>query len=513
MVFTSFHFAVFFFVTIILGHLLKNRKQQVFLLLASYYFYSVLEPWYLIIMLFSSNWDYFAALGIEANDRRDKGLPPIRGAFLGAIGRKTWLIGSMIVNLSLLAYFKYTNFGIEVFNDLQPYGSTLLAWPATNILLPVGISFYTFMSLSYTVDVYRGLVPARRNLLDFALYVAFFPHLVAGPIVRSTTFFSRLDDRLPIRRDDIIIGVTRIVVGFFRKLVLSDNLAAMTVSVYGNPAIYNPLDIWLASFAFAFQIYLDFAGYTDIARGVARLFGWEFEVNFLYPFSSRNVTDHWSRWHISFTTWIRDYIFIPLGGSRQGNFRTYINIFITWLFGGIWHGAAYHYIFWGLWQGTMISVHRMYSRTKFHETIHEKGGIAYSIFARVFTMFWMNFGFIWFRAETMTKATLMQGRLFGINDLPAAFHAFISWAFRGAPFEPVKAAFFSPTPYPSSAYSEYLILIALYFTYEYVFNYLRLEYFWKPENKGKLIVMLIVMIFCVMVFATPETPNFLYFQF
>src|SRR5262249_28939505 len=160
-----------------------------------------------------------------------------------------------------------------------------------------------------------------------------------GPIVRSSTFFSRLDDRLPIKREDIIIGATRIVVGFFRKLVLSDNLAAMTIGVYGDPWDFHqtwatrglhPIDVWIGSIAFAFQIYLDFAGYTDIARGVARLFGWEFEINFLYPMACRNISDHWARWHISFTTWIRDYIFIPLGGSRRGELRTYINIFITW---------------------------------------------------------------------------------------------------------------------------------------------------------------------------------------
>ena len=518
MVFTSFHFVVFFFITITLGHLLKNRWQKIFLLLASYYFYAVLEPWYLILMLVSSNWDYMASLGIQAWERKQKGLPPLRGSFLGFFNKRFWLISSLVLNLGLLAYFKYTNFGIEILNDVHPFGSTLFAWPATYILLPVGISFYTFMSLSYTVDVYRGLIEPRRNLLDFMLYVGFFPHLVAGPIVRATTFFSRLDDRLPVLSPDIIIGVTRITVGFFRKLVLSDNLAPLVNGVFGafndagHPLPIHPYDVWLGGLAFGFQIYLDFAGYTDVARGVARLFGWEFEVNFLYPMSVRNITEHWSRWHISFTTWIRDYIFIPLGGSRVGTGRTYINIFITWLFGGIWHGPAYHYIAWGIWQGIMVSAHRIYSKTEIREKLNRKGGFVYDIAARIFTMFCLIFGFIWFRAENMVKATQMHGRLFGAQDLHESWGAFKSWVFSSGDLSGVWHGL-SSVPWAKLQYAEYTFVLALYFVYEYVFNYLRLDYFWKNENRGKLVFMMISMIFCIIVFASPDTPNFMYFQF
>ncbi len=520
MVFTSFHFLAFFFVTITLGHLLKNRTQKLFLLAASYYFYGAFEPWYLLILWGSSSWDYLSALGMRANDRREQGLP--RESILDRLdfmGRRGWLFLSLAINISILAYFKYTNFGIEVLNDVHPLGGTMLAWPSTNILLPIGISFFTFQSMSYIIDVYRRVIEPRKSYIDYSMYICFFPHMVAGPIVRSKTFFAGLDNRFKVTRDDMVVGMTRIMHGFFRKLVLADNLAPLIDKAYGSHMTLHTVDVWIAAVAFAWQIYLDFAGYSDIARGVARLFGIEFEINFLYPFAASSIEDHWKRWHLSFTTWIRDYIYIPLGGSRLGEVRTYINIFIIWFFAGVWHGAAYHFIAWGLWQGLLISIHREYAKTRvrnFLNNLKGAAGISYNLASRIVTFFFLTFGFIYFRAETMTKSTQMQGRLFGVYDLIGVVKAWKAYIFSGGAWADVGSALAGPAGAVSSKplYLKNLgVLVLLYFTYEFIFNKLHLEYFWKPENKGKLAALLIFFILCIIGFAVPEAPSFIYFQF
>lgn len=505
--FTSFHFVAFFGITLLLGHFLKNRTQRLFLLLASYYFYGVFEPWYLVLILSSTIWDYVAAIGIEhartgpetkgpSNTDHSSALP---FPFLAAISPKAWLFSSLIFNLGLLGYFKYTNFGIEIYNDVQPLGDTYFAWPFENILLPVGISFYTFQSLSYTIDVYRGLIGARRSFIDFAMYVAFFPQLVAGPIVRATTFFEQLDQRLAVRRQDMVIGMTRIVTGLFRKLVLSDNLAIVVNTVFGNPQNYGVLDTWIAGFAFGFQIYLDFAGYTDIARGVARLFGFEFDVNFRYPMAATNITDHWKRWHISLTTWIRDYVYIPLGGSRVGPVRLYSNILIIWVLTGIWHGPAYHFVFWGIWQAAMLLSHRFYTKTALPSLL-SRGGLVYTGASWVLTMFSLNFGFIFFRAPDMAVATQMIGRLFSIENL----HSFWQSGFQVLP---------AITNLPDSVYSSYAILLGLYALYDFYFDRFKEGELESDRYKIRLTVITTLMIFAILTLGSPDTPSFMYFQF
>lgn len=509
--FTSYQFVVFFIIALFFGHILKNRKQKIFLLLASYYFYGAFEPWYLILIILSTLNDYIAGIGIAANRKEYKtetaGITAKFENILGYLSSRTWLSLSLTTNLGLLAYFKYTNFGIQVFNDLQPYGDTAFAYPFQNILLPVGISFYTFQSLSYTIDVYRGILKARRSLIDFALYVSFFPQLVAGPIVRATTFLDSLDKERTVTREDMVVGTTRIVVGFFKKVVMADNLGVVVNTVFANPAIYGPADMWTASIGFGFQIYLDFSGYTDIARGVARLFGFEFEINFLYPMASANISEHWKRWHISLTTWMRDYVYIPLGGSRVTPLRFYRNMFLTWFGVGLWHGASYHFILWGLWQALLLSIHRAYQNTRLYLICNRAGGKLYSIFSRIATLFFLTFGFIWFRAETTTKATLMQGRLFGIYDLPALLEKLL---FRSSLEHANQISGTVPTAF---VHIDYAVLLILFFIYEYTMDRIQMEYFWKSENRGRLVGLLIFMIFCIIVFASPTSSDFLYFQF
>lgn len=487
--FTSFHFLIFFFITLFVGHLLNNqeRKLRIFLLIASYYFYGVFKPIYLTLILLSTLYDYIAALGIDSYRKKNHSNNFYK--FLSQISDKTWLRISLILNLSLLGFFKYTNFGLEILDDLFLKDS-IFKFSVLDILLPVGISFYTFQSLSYTIDVYRGILEARKSFIDFALYVTFFPQLVAGPIVRATNFFHQLDNPKEITLEDYKIGFIRIITGFFRKLVLADNLAPLVNTVFANPQNYHPLDIWIASLAFGWQIYFDFAGYTDIARGVARFFGFEFEINFACPMAARNITDHWKRWHISLTTWLRDYLYIPLGGSKVSPFRVYINIFIVWFFTGVWHGASYHFIAWGLWQFVMIVVHRIYNNSKLQNFLHTKISFLWEILARILLFFSLNFGFIWFRAQNMEIANLMIGRLFGFQNL--------------------NQSLLILTQFPPILYKNYIFFLILLWTYEFYMDKKDLE---SNLDKRKLIMLLTLKVFCILVFATPETPNFLYFQF
>ncbi|MCE9499987.1 MAG: MBOAT family protein [Leptospira sp.] len=470
MLFNSVHFLIFFAVTIVVGNILKDKPQRIFLLLASFYFYAIANEYFLILLLASTFLDFFVAIAMDRPGRTDK-------------QRKLLLIISMVGNLGLLGYFKYTNFLLGVAGDLNFINS--YRFPVFAITLPVGISFYTFQSMSYTIDVYRRQIEAKKSVVDFALYVAFFPQLVAGPIVRATTFFRDLDQRLSVLNEDIQIAISRILMGFTRKIVFADNLAIVVDNTFRNHASMNPLEIWTGAIAFGWQIYFDFAGYTDIAIGVARLFGFKFDANFNFPMTVRNITEHWSKWHISFTTWIRDYIFIPLGGSRVSVPHTYINIFLTWLFGGVWHGAAYHYVAWGLWQGVMISFHREYAKTKLREFMHQKGGLAYNVSSRIFTMFCLAFGFVMFRAESMGKATEMIKAMLFLREGSNGIHSYSNF--------------------------EYGALLALCFAASQIFSKRNVEYF--ADNGNKLIYMNIATIFLLLIFGVTESQNFLYFAF
>lgn len=489
--FTSFHFLIFFFITLFTGHLLKDNKRnlRIFLLLASYYFYGVFKPEYLILILLSTFYDYIASLGIESTRNEIKEIPFAR--YLSIVPAKLWLVISLILNLTLLGFFKYTNFGLTIINDITGLENTIFPLTSLDIILPVGISFYTFQSLSYTIDVYRGILKARTNFIDFSLYVTFFPQLVAGPIVRATTFLNQMDHPKPITFEDYKIGFARIITGFFRKLVLADNLAPLVNTVFASPEKFHSIDIWVASLAFGWQIYFDFAGYTDIARGVARFFGYEFEINFAYPMAARNITEHWKRWHISLTTWLRDYLYIPLGGSRVSPLRLYINIFIVWFATGIWHGAAYHFIAWGIWQYIMIVIHRLFDGSKLQNYIHKNFKSIWEILARILLFFSLNFGFIWFRAENMNKANFMIGRLFGFENINESLK-FLEWQ-------------------SHIVYKNYIIFLILLWIYEFYMDRKKLDFF--IDNTRKLVVLISIQIIFILIFSSPDTLNFLYFQF
>ncbi|MDZ4726398.1 MAG: MBOAT family O-acyltransferase [Leptospira sp.] len=498
MLFNSVEFLIFFPITIIIGNLLKNRFQKLFFLLASYYFYMAWQPSsvkcdarnteglgflidtlycdfkinaYIGILIFSTIVDYFSALIIEKSHNQ-------------LFKKRLFLLLSLIVNLGTLGFFKYTNFLLGLFNDINFINE--FQFEAQNIILPVGISFYTFQSMSYTIDVYFGKIEARKSFLDFSLYVAFFPQLVAGPIVRAETFFRDLDHRLAVYKENIESAFALILIGLTRKVVFADNLAKVVDATFSNYQTLNPIELWTGALAFGWQIYFDFAGYTDIAIGVARLFGFQFNPNFNFPMYCRNIADHWSRWHISFSTWIRDYIYIPLGGSRVSPVMYVRNIMITWLFAGLWHGAAYHYVSWGVWQGVMLLIHKYYSDSSISKTLNEKGGRLYEIFARVFTMFCLSFGFIMFRAETMEKAWVMMKGLLFIGNEAIPVYRWLNY--------------------------RYGILILICFIATYLFSKKQIPTLFQG-NPFKFTAFIVVNIYLLLLFGVTESQNFLYFQF
>lgn len=374
MLFASFDF-VLFFLPVLLAYCLLARRpvmRWALLLCASYFFYCASAkpasgawptPWYFVGLIVASTLvDYVVALAISACRERFS-----RAFFLGV---------SLVGNLGMLGYFKYTGFLLEVAADLARLVGSDAAVPAFRVALPIGISFYTFQSLSYTIDVWRGRIEPERNLLRFAVYVAFFPQLVAGPIVRAAELLPQLRSGLRIDVDDVNFAVFRITKGLFKKVVLGDLVAAsFTDLVFTSPAQYSSLENLIALYAFTLQIYADFSGYSDMAIGVARLLGFKLPENFDRPYQSRDVGEFWRRWHMTLSTWLRDYVFFPLGGSRASPARTYFNLWLTMLLVGLWHGASWNFVIYGNLHAAAL----VYSR--FNRLQAERGETIYGVLA------------------------------------------------------------------------------------------------------------------------------------
>jgi alginate O-acetyltransferase complex protein AlgI len=341
MTFHSLAFVVFLVLVVSIYWRLPHRGQNALLLGASYVFYGWVHPWFVGIMLVSTSVDYWAGQRMEDDPAN----------------RKRYLAASLGVNLGMLGFFKYFNFFID--NVRIVLGSLGLhaAPPTLEILLPAGISFYTFQALSYTIDIYRGEMRARRNPIDFALFVAFFPHLVAGPIMRAQNLLRQVEAERTFSVDAARSGAILIAWGFFKKLVVADNVAVIAGRIFGHQDPSFEL-IWVGVFAFGVQIYADFSAYSDIARGVARWLGFELIVNFNHPYIAHSPTDFWRRWHISLSTWFRDYVYIPLGGSRVPSPQRETNLVATFLLSGLWHGASWNFVLWGLYHGTLLVVTR-----------------------------------------------------------------------------------------------------------------------------------------------------------
>jgi len=393
MIFYSPEFLIFF-VGLLLGLALlrRNNPRKVLLLAASYYFYAYWDWRFLGLIALSTLVDYLVALQLGRTDDPGK--------------RKGLLIVSLAVNLGLLGFFKYYNFFIDSF---RPIIEGLGLHAATlDILLPVGISFYTFQTLSYTIDVYRRELEPRRNLIDFALFVAFFPQLVAGPIVRAAHFLPQLESYKPLTRANLYVGFQIFIYGMFKKVFLADRLAVFSDTVFANAGAYDCLTTWLATGAFVTQVYFDFSGYSDMAIGAARILGYDLGTNFNFPFFSKSVSEYWTRWHLSLSTWVRDYIYFPLGGSRKGRVRAYCNSMMAMFLCGLWHGASWNCVIWGGLHGLGSVVNAIWRRSG-------RGGSSAKVFVVLswaVTQGYVAAVSILLRTQNMQEAGLMFRQLF-----------------------------------------------------------------------------------------------------
>jgi D-alanyl-lipoteichoic acid acyltransferase DltB (MBOAT superfamily) len=345
MIFHSIAFLVFFVIVASIYWRLSHRAQNLFLLAASYLFYGWVHPWFVLLMLASTTVDFWAARRMEDDPRR----------------KRAYLWASLAVNLGMLGFFKYFHFFVENVRAVLATLGISVAPPLLEIFLPAGISFYTFQALSYTIDVYRGEMRARRNPIDFALFVAFFPHLVAGPIMRSQNLLVQVEQPRRFSPVEARKAVVLAAWGFFKKLVIADNVGIIANRVFAHEDPSFEM-LWAGVFAFGIQIYADFSAYSDIARAVAKWFGFSLIVNFNHPYIAHSPADFWRRWHISLSTWFRDYVYIPLGGNRVPAVQRQVNLLATFLVSGLWHGAGGNYLLWGLYHGALVVLSRALGR-------------------------------------------------------------------------------------------------------------------------------------------------------
>lgn len=347
MVFNSASFALFFIVVYILYLLLQKhlKLQNRLLLIASCIFYGWWDWRFLFLIFFTITVDFYASHAVQKNETTAK--------------RKLFLTLSIVSNLSILCFFKYFNFFMESFERLfNVFGLTVNA-PVLNLILPVGISFYTFQSMSYVVDVYRRQIKPADHWLDYAAYVSYFPQLVAGPIERGAHLLPQILKPRKIEPDQFYEGCYLIFWGLFQKMFIADNLARIVDPIFASQGPYNGAVVLLALYAFAFQIFCDFSGYSNIARGLGKLMGFDIMVNFNLPYFSTNPSEFWRRWHISLSSWLKDYVYIPLGGSKKGSLLTCRNLIITMLLGGLWHGAKWNFVFWGAYHALLLILYQI----------------------------------------------------------------------------------------------------------------------------------------------------------
>ena len=405
MFFNSFHFAIFLPVVFLGTWILRRnvRHRNLFLLVASYYFYGAWDWRFLGLILVSTVVDYGCGLLLGVRDAGVTSRDPRRKAILAV---------SLTTNLGILGFFKYYDFFVASAVEMLATAG-IEAHPRTlGIILPVGISFYTFQTLSYTIDLYFGRMTTERSFLNFALFVAFFPQLVAGPIERASHLLPQIDRVREMSWDRISSGFYLVGWGLFKKVVLADNVAIVVDRVFASPEP-DAGAVLIGIYGFAIQIYCDFSGYSDIARGTARMLGFDLMLNFNLPYFSKNPSEFWRRWHISLSSWLRDYLYISIGGNRRGTRRTYVNLMTTMVLGGLWHGAAWTFVVWGIYQGTLLCVHR-WAQPWLSRVIRPRSDWGRRLWWAVRVVVFFQFvciGWLIFRAESMAQVLSMLGAL------------------------------------------------------------------------------------------------------
>jgi len=390
LLFQSWAFLIFFAIVFPFHLLVKGARLRIpCLLIANYAFYGFWNPLYPLLLLYATTVDYLAV------------------AWMSRGGPKKLCVGLSVVNgLTLLAFFKYAAFIADNVNLLLAKFGMAWSAPRPDFVLPVGISFYVFQSLTYTIDCYRGQVERETSFWRYAAFVSLFPQICAGPIQRARELLPQLRETPRIGGRDVADGASLFIVGLFKKVALADYFSLYVDEVYSMPGEYQAGTLMLATFAFAWQLYFDFSGYTDMARGVARMMGLRYGLNFNNPYLATGLGEFWQRWHISLSNWFRDYLYIPLGGNRKGNLRTYINMFLTMVISGLWHGASWNYVIWGALHGAGRVCTRELERTNFYRSRLPK------IVKQLFTFVFVCFCWIFFRAETFADARLIVSRIF-----------------------------------------------------------------------------------------------------
>jgi len=392
MLFHSFGFLALFVITfIVYWSLTEHRARMAWLLAAGFVFYGSWNPWLISLILFSAGFDFVLAQRIEI------AASPGR--------RRLLLILSVGVSLGLLGFFKYTNFLLDNAASILNLFGLHPHHPAIRIILPLGISFYTFETISYVVDVYRGRVPAERNFLNYALFLMFFPHLIAGPIVRPRDFLGQTRRKKRFDWNRLELGARLFLLGLVKKAVIADQMARIVDPVFAAPSRYASEAIWVAVLCYAAQIYCDFSGYSDMALGTAHAFGFKLPVNFNLPYAAGNISEFWRRWHMSLSSWLRDYLYIPLGGNRGSTLATYKNLMITMLLGGLWHGAGWNFVLWGVYHGALLSTHRALALRPL------PGKRLFKPLRIPFTFLCVCLGWVLFRAHTIDDTWIILQRM------------------------------------------------------------------------------------------------------
>ena len=475
MLFNSFEYLIFLPLVALIYFLLAPKYRWILLLGASYYFYMSWKAEYALLILFCTAINYFAAILIDKEESKTK--------------KKVILTIDLVLSFGVLFVYKYLGFLTENINQALDLFNSSINLPNFEILLPVGISFFTFQTLSYTIDVYRGDTPVERHFGIFALFVSFFPQLVAGPIERSGNLLHQfhIDKRFDMPR--AICGLRMILWGLFKKIVIADNLAVLVNSVYNDVSAHSGISFIIATVAFALQIYGDFSGYSDIAIGSANIMGFNLMKNFDRPYLSKSTGEFWRRWHISLSSWFRDYVYIPLGGSRCGKIRCFFNNMVTFTLSGLWHGANWTFVIWGALNGLYVSLSRLTRdfRNKTSSKVF-KSAVLHKIFQVAITFILICFSWIFFRANSLQDAFYIISHLFPLNfeTLASSFSAYqliscasLALLFAGISFfsrnnNPISRFFYK---HRSFRYACYLTLFALIMMFGVTVNETAFIYF------------------------------------
>lgn len=490
LLFTKISFWIFFAILLFGYSFIYNKPiiRSAYLLAFSLYFYYKSSGLFFSLLIFSTICDYTFGLLIPH--------------YKSKLSRKLLVASSVAINLGVLSYFKYAYFYTDIVNSLLGTSFTvtnhLSAWAnslfgssfdTAAIFLPVGISFYTFQTISYTVDVYRDKIPPVKNIIDFGFYVSFFPQLVAGPIVRASEFIPQLYRKFNLTSREFGHATFLIIAGLIKKMIISDYISINFVDrVFDNPLSYSGFENLMATYGYALQIYCDFSGYTDIAIGLAMLLGFRLPINFNSPYKATSITEFWHRWHISLSTWLRDYLYIPLGGNKKGNARMYINLMITMLLGGLWHGANLKFVIWGGIHGVGLALHKLWS--KHIPTFEFIGNNWRKMIGAILTFHLVCFSWIFFRSESMESAKQMLNQI--LNRFGAASLVDITKSYYGI-----------------------FLLILIGFAIHW------LPFGFKEWYRGKFIdvnifgkaLVIIIVVVLIIQFRTAEIQPFIYFRF